>query len=85
MEMVGNSSALRQGSQMVCFQTKSPDLGKFCRALDCKLLIYFMAIWNMLWTFGIFYDHLVHLAFIWYIFLGFGIVYQEKSGNPGFN
>jgi hypothetical protein len=28
-----------------------------------------MAIWNILQTFGIFYDPLVHFAFIWYIFL----------------
>jgi hypothetical protein len=34
-------------------------------------------------TFGIFYEHLVHFVFIWYIFSGFGIMYQEKSGNPG--
>jgi hypothetical protein len=26
---------------------------------------------------------LVHFVFIWYIFSGFGIMYQEKSGNPG--
>jgi hypothetical protein len=41
-----------------------------------------MAIWNILWRFGIFYNHLVHFVFIWYIFSGFGIMYQEKSGNP---
>jgi hypothetical protein len=41
-----------------------------------------MAIWNILRTFGIFYDHLVHFVFIWYIFSGFGIMYREKSGNP---
>jgi hypothetical protein len=49
------------------------------------MFIYFMAIWNILWRFGIFYDHLVHFVFIWYIFSGFGIIYQEKSGNPGQN
>jgi hypothetical protein len=27
-----------------------------------------MAIWNILQTFGIFYDHLVQFVFIWYIF-----------------
>jgi hypothetical protein len=37
---------------------------------------------NILLTFGIFYDHLVHFELIWYIFSGFGIMYQEKSGNP---
>jgi hypothetical protein len=25
---------------------------------------------------------LLHLVFIWYIFSGLGIMYQEKSGNP---
>jgi hypothetical protein len=71
-----------QGCQMVCFQTKNPNLGKFLRALDWKTLIFFMAIWNILWRFGIFYGHLVHFVFIWYIFSRFGIMYQEKSGNP---
>jgi hypothetical protein len=28
------------------------------------MLIYFMAIWNILQTFGVFYDHLLHLVFI---------------------
>jgi hypothetical protein len=67
---------------MVCFQTKNPNLGKFWRALDWKMFIYFMAICNILWRLGIFYD-------IWYIlysfgalFSGFCVMYQEKSGNP---
>jgi hypothetical protein len=41
-----------------------------------------MAIWNTLWKFGTFYDHLVRFVFIGYICSGFGIMYQEKSGNP---
>jgi hypothetical protein len=49
-----------QGCQMVCFQTKNPNLGKFWRALGWKIFMYFMAIWNILWRFGIFNDHLVH-------------------------
>jgi hypothetical protein len=39
-------------------------------------LEYFMEIWDVLWPFGTFCFNLVH-------FSGFGIVYQEKSGNPG--
>jgi hypothetical protein len=35
---------LVQGCQMVSFQTKNPNLGKFCMALDSKILIYFIAI-----------------------------------------
>jgi hypothetical protein len=46
------------------------------------MLIYFMAIWNILWIFGISCDHSVHIVLIWYIFSCFGIMHQEKSGNP---
>jgi hypothetical protein len=48
---------------MVYFQTKNPNLGQFRRALDWKMLIYFNAIWNILGTFVIFYDHFVHFVF----------------------
>jgi hypothetical protein len=72
---------------MVSFQTKNPNLGKFCRDLDWKMLIYFVSIWNILKTL---YDHLGYCMTIlgycmpiWYIFSGSGIMYQEKSGNPG--
>jgi hypothetical protein len=44
-----------------------------------------MAISNISRTFGIFKDHMVHFVFIWYIFSGFGIINQEKSGNPTFD
>jgi hypothetical protein len=40
-----------QACQMVYFQTKNPNLGKFWRALDLKMLIF-------LWPFEIFYGHL---------------------------
>jgi hypothetical protein len=63
---------------MVSFQTKNPNLGIFWRALDCKMLIYFMAICNILQTFVIFCVHLV-------IFSSFGIMHQEKSGSPDFS
>jgi hypothetical protein len=67
---------------MVSFQTQNPNLGKLWRALDWKMLIYFMAILNILHISGIFYDHWVHFVFITHMFSGFGIRYQEKSGNP---
>jgi hypothetical protein len=41
-----------------------------------------MAIWNILWRIGIFYNYFVHFVFSRYIFQGFCIMYQEKSGNP---
>jgi hypothetical protein len=68
---------------MVSFQTKNPSLGKFWRAWDSKMLIYFMATLNILRQFGKFYDHLVHSVLIWYIFSSLGIMLQEESGNPG--
>jgi hypothetical protein len=40
-----------QGCQMVCFQTKKPNLGKFWRALEWKMLVYFLIIWNILQPF----------------------------------
>jgi hypothetical protein len=53
---------------MFSFQTKNPNLGKFCKALGGKMLMYFMATWNILRTFGIFYDRWVHFVLVWYIF-----------------
>jgi hypothetical protein len=47
------------------------------------MLKYVLSIWNILQTLGIFYDHLVDFMLIWYIFSGFGIMYREKTGNPG--
>jgi hypothetical protein len=44
-----------------------------------------MAIWNILWMLGMFYDHWVQFVLIWYIFSRVGIMRQEKSGNPADN
>jgi hypothetical protein len=41
-------------------------------------LVYFTAIGNILWSFGI----CTYFVVIWYIFPLFGILNQEKSGNP---
>jgi hypothetical protein len=41
-----------------------------------------MAIWSILWPFGLFYGHLVYFMVIRYIPL-FDIMYRKKSGNPG--
>jgi hypothetical protein len=75
---------------MVCFQTKNLDLGKFWRAFEWK------KAWYIIWSFGKYYGHLVYFTAIWYIsrpfsnfvairyiFPRFGILCQEKSGNPG--
>jgi hypothetical protein len=60
---------------MVYFQTKNPNLGKFWRILQWTMLVYCVAIWAILRPLDIF------LA-IWYISSRFGMLYQEKSGNP---
>jgi hypothetical protein len=41
-----------------------------------------MFIWNILRPFGIFYGHFGNVVIIWYIFHRFGVLCQEKSGNP---
>jgi hypothetical protein len=41
-----------------------------------------MTIWFILRALEIFYGLLVHFVVIWYIFPRFGILDQEKSGNP---
>jgi hypothetical protein len=62
------------------------------------MLVYFVAVWNILhtfgmfhghvyvwcvsWPFGMFNGHLECFMAIWYTFARFGKLYQEKSGNP---
>jgi hypothetical protein len=41
-----------------------------------------MTIWSILRPLEIFYGLLVYFVVIWYILPRFGILYQEKSGNP---
>jgi hypothetical protein len=65
---------------MVCCETKNPNLGKFWRVLQWKMMVYFMDTWSLLWSFVIFYGHLGRGNLVY--FSGFGILYQEKSGNP---
>jgi hypothetical protein len=62
-----------RGCQMVYFKTKNPNLGKFWRALECKMFVYFRVIGNILRPFGI---HILYplgnLVVSWYIFPRFG-------------
>jgi hypothetical protein len=74
---------LDQGCQMVYFQTKNPNLGKFWMALKWKRLLYSLAIWTILRPFITYYVcPFGKLVAIWYIFQRFVILCQEKSGNP---
>jgi hypothetical protein len=74
----------QQGCQMVYFRTKKFNLGKFLQGFLWKMMAYFMAIWSILQPFGMFHGNLVHFLVICYIFSRFGMLYQEKSGTPGF-
>jgi hypothetical protein len=70
---------VNQGCQMVYFQAKYPNLGKFWRVLHRTMLVYFMAIWC---TYGRAIWHILHIS-IWYFVCHFGMLYQEKSGILG--
>jgi hypothetical protein len=74
--------AWKQGCQMAHFQTQNPNLGTFWRVLQWKMLVHFMTISSILRPFGTFCGRLLHFVVIWYIFPRFGLLYQEKSGNP---
>jgi hypothetical protein len=72
-----------QGCQMAYFQPKSSDLGKFWRALQWTMGVYFMASWSILLPFGIHCIHLVYFMVTYLVyFSSFAMLYQEKSGNP---
>jgi hypothetical protein len=68
---------------MAYFQTENPDLGKFLTVLQWKIFVYYMSvhlvylmvIWYILWPFDIF-------MVIWRSFRRFGMLYEEKYGNP---
>jgi hypothetical protein len=64
---------------MVCFQTKNPNLGKFWRVLQWKMLVYLMTIWSILRPFDVFNAHLFNFVVTWYIFPRFGVVKQLNS------
>jgi hypothetical protein len=65
---------------MVYFQTKNPNLGKFWKVLQWKMMVfldhfvYFTAKWYILWSFGIFFPlwHVVpcHWADVLFFQLG---------------
>jgi hypothetical protein len=68
---------------MVYFHTKNPRLGVFRKALERTTLVYFVAVWNILQPIGCVS---CPLDIFWYFGKfspRFGMLYQEKSGNPG--
>jgi hypothetical protein len=55
-----------QGCQMVFFQTKNTNLGLFWSVLECKMLVYFTAIWKIERPFGVLYDLFGIFLSFWY-------------------
>jgi hypothetical protein len=71
--MAYSQRGMKQGCQMVCFQTKNPNFGEILEGLAMENLgifydhmVYFTAIRNILRPFGIFYDHLLYISPFWY-------------------
>jgi hypothetical protein len=65
---------------MANFQTKIPNLGKFWRVLQWKMLEYFMVIWFIFRPFGFFLDiWYIYVSAIWYIFTRFGMLYVPRT------
>jgi hypothetical protein len=71
------ASSTQRGCQIAYCQTQSPNLGKFWRALQWKMLVYFLDIGSILRPFDKFYGHWVYFEEIWYIFLSVGKLLQE--------
>jgi hypothetical protein len=65
---------LQQGCQMVCFQTKNPNLGKFLRVLQWKMMVYFIDTWSI-------YSILLYFMDIWYILVLVACWYLEPRKN----
>jgi hypothetical protein len=80
--------SFRRGCQMVYLNTKIPIFGIFWRALEWKILVYYLALWYIWWPFvnfmifGKFNGHLLNLVNIFVHFLHFGTLYRRKSDNP---
>jgi hypothetical protein len=68
---VSRSTRLYSGTGLPdgIFSKQESDLGKFWRVLQWKTLAFYMSICSILWLFGI-------------CFPRFGMLNQEKSGNP---
>jgi hypothetical protein len=77
------SEPLARVARWYIFKPKKTTWVNFVRPWNGKSwYILHTSIWNILRQFGIFHGHLVHFVVIWYILTRFGIVCQEKSGNP---
>jgi hypothetical protein len=67
---------------MVFFKPKIRIWENFSGPQIRKCWSILLSIWNILWTFGIFYDHSVHFVLIWYIFFQFWYHAPRKIWQP---
>jgi hypothetical protein len=68
---------------MVYFQTKNPNLDIFWRALECKMLVYFMTIWNILRPCDIIYGRLIYIVCEHRVYISrFGMFGPRKIWQP---
>jgi hypothetical protein len=73
--IVLNAGASSAGLPDAYFENKNPNLGKFWRVLQWKMLVNFMAIWSTY-----FMGHLVYFVAIWYTyFMVIGYIWQPWS------
>jgi hypothetical protein len=73
-----------QGCQMVYFQTKNPNLGKFWRLMQWNMLVYFMSIWYILRQIGRFLWPMGRFSGILVYFFRFGNVVARKIWQSRF-
>jgi hypothetical protein len=66
---------------MVYFQTKNPNLGKFCRVLQWMMLVYFMSVSSILQPYAVICFHLVYFKVC---FFPFGYFVPRKIWQPCF-
>jgi hypothetical protein len=52
---------------MAYFLSKNPNLGKFGRVLQWKMLVYYMGICYILWPFVILCGYLAYIFPFWYV------------------
>jgi hypothetical protein len=71
----------KQGCQLAYFSDQKFELGEILEGLEIEdvciflvhlvyftaILVYFVAIWHILWSFGMFYGHLVYFFSLGYI------------------
>jgi hypothetical protein len=64
------------------FNSKTPNMDKIWSALEWKMLLYFITVWNIFQSFGKICNCLVYFSVLWFIFPILVCLDQEKSGNP---